>query len=196
MAKGKGKSDASPESSAPTIENRKARFDYHIIDTLETGMVLTGSEIKSIRDGKVSLAEGYVRVELGIMSGRLKQAGRGPKVDTGKRPTHRIRPAEPGLWLHGVNIAEYPPAGPAGSVGQHKPTRIRKLLAHKREIAKLARQVEVKGMTIVPLKIYFKNGRAKLLVGLAQGKSRSDKRQTIAKRDADRDIRRAMSKRV
>lgn len=196
MSKGKGKSEASPESNAPTIENRKARFDYHISDTLETGMMLTGSEVKSIRDGKASLAEGYVRVELGLIGGKPKQAGRGPKADTGTRPSHRVRLVDPGLYLHGVNIAEYPPAGPAGSVGQHKPTRVRKLLAHKREIAKLARQVEAKGMTIVPLKIYFKNGRAKLLVGLAEGKTRGDKRQTIAKRDSDRDIRRAMSKRV
>lgn len=196
MAKGKKKQAEKSEANSPTIENRKARFDYHITDTLETGMMLTGSEVKSIRDGKVSLAEGYVRVELGLVKGALKQAGRGPKTEPGRRPALRVRPIEPGLWLHSVNIAEYPPAGPAGSVGQHKPTRVRKLLAHRREIAKLARQVEVKGMTIVPLKIYFKNGRAKLLVGVAQGKSRGDKRETIAKRDAQRDIQRAMSKQM
>lgn len=199
MAKGKkqhGEKSGDPGAGSPTIENRKARFDYHITDTLETGMVLTGSEVKSIRDGKVSLAEGYVRVELGLVNGVPRQAGRGPKAAPGKRPMQRIRPVEPGLWLHSVNIAEYPPAGPAGSVGQHKPTRVRKLLAHRREIQKLARQVEVKGMTIVPLKIYFKNGRAKMLIGLAQGKTRSDKRQAIAKRDAQRDIQRAMSRKV
>jgi SsrA-binding protein len=196
MAKNKDKSKSGDGDHGPTIENRKARFDYFITDTLETGIMLTGSEVKSVRDGKVSLAEGYVRVELGIVDGKLKQAGRGPKTSPGRRPTHRIRPSEPGLWLHSVNIAEYPPAGPAGSAGQHQPTRTRKLLAHKREIAKLARQVEVKGMTIVPLKMYFKNGRAKLLVGLAQGKSHGDKRDTIAKRDAQRDIQRAMSRRA
>lgn len=196
MAKGKGNKAGKGADQDPTIENRRARFDYHILDTLETGMVLTGSEVKSIRDGKVSLAEGYVRVELGVVDGRPKQAGRGPKAAPGSRPTHRIRPREPGLWLHSVNIAEYPPAGPSGAVGQHQPTRTRKLLAHKGEIVKLARQVEAKGMTIVPLKIYFKNGRAKLLVGLAQGKSHSDKRESIAKRDAQRDIQRAMSRRV
>lgn len=196
MAKRKDKSAAAGGDNGPTIENRKARFDYHISETLETGIMLTGSEVKSVRDGKVSLAEGYVRVELGIVDGRLKQVGRGPKSHPGTRPTHRVRPSEPGLWLHSVNIAEYPPAGPAGSAAQHAPTRTRKLLAHKREIAKLARQVEVKGMTIVPLKMYFKNGRAKLLIGLAQGKTHSDKRETIAKRDAQRDIQRAMSRRV
>lgn len=196
MARKKDKSAAVGADHGPTIENRKARFDYHITDTLEAGIMLTGSEVKSVRGGKVSLAEGYVRVELGVVNGRVKQTGRGPKTNPGGRPTHRVRLSEPGLWLHAVNIAEYPPAGPAGSVGQHAPTRTRKLLAHKREIAKFARQVEVKGMTIVPLKMYFKNGRAKLLIGLAQGKSHSDKRESIAKRDAQRDIQRAMSRRV
>lgn len=199
MAKGKNKSGGGSKSAGgegPLIENRRARFDYHILDTLETGMVLTGSEVKSIRDGKMSLAEGYVRVEMGLVGGKPASAGRGPKVEKAVKPTRRIRPAEPGMWLHSVNIAEYPPAGPAGSVGQHNPTRTRKLLAHKKEIAKIAREVAVKGMTLIPLKVYFKNGRAKLLVGLAQGKSHGDKRQTIAKRDAQRDIARAMSRRV
>ncbi|MFN7020235.1 MAG: SsrA-binding protein [Phycisphaerales bacterium] len=196
MAKARDKSRSAKADNSPTIENRKARFDYAILDTLETGMVLTGSEVKSIRDGKASLAEGYVRVELGLVGGRPVSAGRGPKVGPDARAGRRIRPIEPGLWLHSVNIAEYPPAGPSGSVGQHNPTRTRKLLAHKREIAKLAREVAVKGMTLVPLKIYFKNGRAKLLIGLAQGKSHQDKRQAIAKRESDRDIQRAMSRRV
>src|SRR5213592_1283606 len=97
------------KNQAPTIENRRARHDYHISDTLETGVMLEGSEVKSVRAGKVSLAEGYVRVQ--------------------ENP--------PGLFLHGVNIGEYGPAGPRG----HPAVRIRKLLAHKREIAKLARQV-------------------------------------------------------
>lgn len=194
----KGKKQSTNE---PTIENRKARFDYAILDTIETGMVLTGSEVKSVRDGKVSLAEGYVRVELGLVKGKLTQAGRGVKTNppppvAGRRPVVRIRPAEPGLWLHSVNIAEYAPAGASGAAGQHLPTRTRKLLAHKKEIAKLAKEVSVKGMTLVPLKIYFKNGKAKCLVGLARGKSHEDKRDTIAKRDAQRDIQRAMSRRV
>jgi SsrA-binding protein len=146
-----------------TIENRRARFDYHISDTLEAGIMLRGSEVKSVRDGKVSLAEGYVRVQ--------------------ENP--------PALYLHGVTIDEYGPA--AGR--QHQMARTRKLLAHKREIAKLQRQVDQKGMTVVPLKMYFKNGYAKLLIGLGQGKSKHDKRHAIAERESRREIGRAMSRR-
>ncbi len=151
------------EHEGRVIENRKARFNYHILDTLETGIVLRGSEVKSVRDGKVSIAEGYVRAE--------------------DNP--------PGLVLYGMNIDAYGPAGPR----QHNPKRSRPLLAHKREIRKLHREVQQKGMTIVPLKLYFKNGYAKLLIGLGKGKSKSDKRQTIAKREAGREIERAVSKR-
>lgn len=197
MAKGKdnkGKGAATER----VIENRKARHDYSILDTLEAGMVLRGSEIKSIRDGKVSLAEGYVRVEYapaGLTSGKARK-GSGTSA-TGEGRAARLKAARsdgPALWLHSVNIAEYAPAGPSGSVGQHAPTRTRKLLAHRREIARLAREVQQKGVTLVPLKIYFKNGVAKLLVGLAKGKTNVDKRQSIAKREMDRDIARAVSK--
>jgi len=153
----------SDEHEGRVIENRKARFNYHILDTLETGIVLRGSEVKSVRDGKVSIAEGYVRAE--------------------DNP--------PGLVLSGMNIDAYGPAGPR----QHNPKRSRPLLAHTREIRKLHREVQQKGMTIVPLKLYFKNGFAKLLIGLGKGKSKSDKRQTIAKREAGREIERAISKR-
>ncbi len=145
------------------MENRKARFDYHISDTLECGIQLRGSEVKSIRDGKVSLTEGYVRVQ-----------------------------EEPlALYLHSVTIEEYGPAGGR----QHSMGRTRKLLAHKKEIAKLWRQVQQKGMTIVPLKVYFKNGYAKVLVGLGKGKSSHDKRHAIADRENKRDISRAMTRR-
>jgi SsrA-binding protein len=146
-----------------TIENRRARFDYHISDTLECGIMLRGSEVKSVRDGRISLAEGYVRVQ--------------------EDP--------PALFLHNATIDEYGPAGGR----QHAMGRVRKLLAHRREILKLARQVDQKGMTLVPLKLYFKNGFAKLLIGLGQGKSRSDKRQSIAEREHRRDISRAMTRR-
>lgn len=152
------------KQGSPVIENRRARFDYEILDTLEVGMALRGTEIKSIRDGKISLAEGYVRVQ----------------------------PQPPGLFLHSVTIDAYGPGG----LHQHIPGRARTLLAHRREIAKLARQVVQKGMTIVPLKLYFKNGYAKLLIGLGRGKTRGDKREAISKRDAKRDIDRAMSKRM
>lgn len=157
MAKQKGK------KHEVVIENRRARFDYHIGQTLEVGIILVGSEVKSVRDSKVSLAEGYVRA----------------KED----------PLE--LTLHGVNIAEYPPAG----AHQHTPTRVRGLLAKKREILWLVKESSKRGMTIVPLKMYFKNGFAKLLVGVAEGKTHTDKRHTIAKREAERDIARAMSRR-
>jgi SsrA-binding protein len=164
----KSKKDKKPD---PQIENRKARHDYTILETLETGIVLRGSEVKSIRDGTVSLGEGFVRAE---------QVTRGGPIE---------------LWMHGVNIGEYAPAGTAGSHAQHRPVRARKLLAHTREIEKLARQVDAKGMTIVPLKMYFKVGLAKVLIGLARGKADHDKRHDIAKREAQRDMDRALSRR-
>lgn len=151
------------QAGSPTIENRRARFDYAIGDTLEVGIVLVGPEVKSIRDSKISLAEGYVRVQETPVS----------------------------LWLHGVSVLEYGPA--AG--GRLKTDRPRKLLAHRREILKFARQVDQKGMTIVPLRLYFKNGFAKLLIGVGKGKSRGDKRTAIGQREAKRDIDRAMSRR-
>lgn len=160
------KKDENPDERV--IENRKARFDYHILDTLETGIALRGSEVKSVRNGLVSLGEGFVRPQA----------------------------SPPALLLYGVNIGEYGPAGPPGSALQHKAVRARLLLAHKREIVRIAKQVMEKGLTIVPLKMYFKNGFAKVLIGVAQGKSQSDKRQSIAKRESKRDIDRAMSRRA
>jgi SsrA-binding protein len=147
----------------PTIDNRKARHRFLISETLECGLKLRGTEAKSVRDGKVSLAEGYVRAE--------------------ENP--------PRLTLHGVHIGEYPPAGPAA---QHDPTRVRVLLAHRREIRKLADKTREKGVTLVPLKLYFVRGRVKLLIGLGRGKRKADKRQDLAKKEAKRDIDRAMSK--
>jgi SsrA-binding protein len=161
MAKKNAKNDAEPE-----ILNRKARHDYHIDQTLEVGIKLLGTEIKSIREGRVSLGEGYVRAQ------------ESPLL----------------LEVHGIHIGEYGPAG-AGSL-QHTPTRTRKLLAHKREIIKLARASSAKGMTIVPLKVYFKNGFAKMLIGVARGKANYDKREDIKSREAQRDIDRALSRRV
>ncbi|MBL8963198.1 MAG: SsrA-binding protein SmpB [Phycisphaeraceae bacterium] len=154
------KDAANPER---TIENRKARHDYHILDTLECGIALRGSEVKSVRAGRISISEGFCRVE-------------------GDPPQ---------LVMFQTTIEPY---GPAGAL-QHSRGRGRLLLAHRREIRKLQRQIEQKGMTIVPLRLYFKNGFAKILVGVAKGKAAHDKRQTIAKRESDRDIARAMSKR-
>jgi SsrA-binding protein len=146
----------------PTIENRRARHDYSISETMEVGIMLHGTEVKSVRDSKVSLAEGYVRVD----------------------------ESPPALYLHNVRIDEYGPAG----ARNHAMTRTRKLLAHKQEILKLARQVDQKGMTVVPLRLYFKNGVAKLLIGLGKGRSRHDKRQAIAEKEHKRDMSRAMSR--
>jgi len=152
----KGKGDS------PTIENRRARHDYFIGDELECGVQLVGTEVKAVRDGNVSLKEGYVSIENGQ------------------------------LMMHNVNIGEYPPAGQI----QHAMTRRRRLLAHRREIKRLARQVDQKGVTLIPLKLYFKDGWAKILVGVGTGKAQHDKRQSIKERDMDRELRRAMSKRV
>lgn len=151
----------SRKSHEPTIENRRARRDYHIEETLECGMRLTGTEIKSVRAGQISLAEGYVRAS--------------------DRPLS--------LALHGVHIAEYPPAG---EHRQHAPTRVRVLLASRREIRKLASKTRERGVTLVPLKVYFVRGKAKLLIGLAHGRRKADKRQTISRREAKREIDRAM----
>lgn len=161
----KKKKDKANENEA-VIENRRARFDYTIGETLECGIVLHGWEVKSVREGKVSLAEGYVR------------AGDSP----------------PELVLHSVNIAEYGPAG-KGNL-KDAPTRNRKLLAHKREILKMWKASQLKGNTLVPLKIYFKNGYAKLLVGVGTGRKSHDKRHAIQERETKREIQRAISKRV
>ncbi len=138
--------------------NRKAQHDYHILRTLEAGLSLLGTEIKSIRDGRVSIREAYVR------------------------------PDDREIWLVGAHVAHYPPAGSAN----HDPTRRRRLLLHRRQIAELRRAVESDGVTIVPLRLYLKSGRAKLEIAVARGKKRYDKRAAIAKRDAERQIERAL----
>ena len=152
-------------NKSPVIENRRARHDYHIEDSLEVGIVLLGTEVKSLRDGQASLAEGWIRAS--------------------ERPLQ--------LTLHGVHISEF---AHAASTCQHEPTRTRVLLAHKREIRKLAAFAMSQGRTLVPLKIYFSNNKAKILIGLASGKRKSDKRQDLAKRAATREIDRAMKKRM
>ncbi|MEO1511440.1 MAG: SsrA-binding protein SmpB [Planctomycetota bacterium] len=147
------------------IENRRARHDYAIGETLEVGIKLHGSEVKSVRDGNVSLKEGYVSVD-------------------GDPPQ---------LTLRQVTIGEYPPAGNL----QHELARTRRLLAHRTEIRRLAKRADEKGVTIVPLKLYFsKEGWAKLLIGVGEGRQAHDKRKAIADREMDREMRRAMSKRM
>lgn len=151
----------------PTIENRQARFEYEITETLECGIMLAGSEVKAVREGKISIGEGWVRAE-------------GPEARGGAA-----------LYLHAVNIGHY---GPAGN-NQPEALRIRKLLANKKEILKLVKASQIKGNSIVPLKVYFKNGYAKLLIGLGTGRKAHDKRDAIKTREMKRDVDRAMGKR-
>lgn len=157
-----GKRAAAPGND-PVIENRKARHDYAISTTLECGMKLLGTEVKSVRGGQASLGEGWVRAD--------------------------ASPAT--LTLMQVHIAEFPPAG----ARQHAPVRPRRLLAKTREIERLAAEAKAKGGTIVPLKIYFARGVAKVLVGVGVNKHQRDKRQDLAKRAHQRDIDRATSRR-
>jgi len=138
--------------------NRKARHDYYILDTYEAGMILTGSEIKSVRAGRVSLREGYVTARNGE------------------------------LWLVNCYIAPYDQANRLN----HEPRRDRKLLMHRRQINRLARDVQEPGYTIVPLRMYIKDNWAKVEIALVRGKRQYDKRQAIAKREADRRIRRIL----
>jgi SsrA-binding protein len=141
--------------------NRKARYEYQFHDTYEAGLVLRGSEIKSIRASQVSLQEGFVVVEDGE------------------------------AWLVNVHIAPYDPA----SRQNHEPRRKRKLLLHRREIERLRSRAQEKGFTIVPTRLYLKDGRAKVEIALARGKKLYDKRQAIAKRDSKRQVERALKDR-
>lgn len=167
MAAAKSSKSKRGKDDAPEILNRRARHDYHIDETFEVGIALLGTEVKSVRSGRVSLQEAYIRAE----------------------------EAPPRLEVHGLHIGEYAPAG-SGPL-QHRPLRTRTLLAHKREILKLAKASAIKGFTIVPLKMYFNDhGYAKLLIGIARGKASHDKRQDIKKREQDLEIRRAMSTRA
>ncbi len=138
--------------------NRKARHDYEVIDTYEAGIVLLGTEVKSLRAGKANLKDSYARIKNGE------------------------------LWLFGLHISPYS----HGSYNNHVPERDRKLLLHKYEIRRLIGKVEEAGLTLVPLKLYFKNGKVKVQLGLARGRKQYDKRQVIAKREADRELRRRL----
>ena len=141
--------------------NRKARHDYHIEDTFEAGLVLTGTEVKSLREGRASLVDGYASVKDGE------------------------------VWLHNVHIPEYT----QGTWTNHEPRRIRKLLLHREQIRKLNSKTQETGLTIVPLAMYFKDGYAKVEIGVARGKKSYDKRHSIAEREAKRDAARAMARR-
>lgn len=141
------------QGAKPVAQNKKARHDYHIETTFEAGMVLVGTEVKSLRLGRASLVDGFV------------------EIDNGE------------VWLHNVHIPEYA----QGTWTNHAARRKRKLLLNRIEIDKIARRVEEKGYTVVPLSIYFKDGRAKIEIALAKGKKQYDKRQSIAARTAERE---------
>ena len=143
-------------------QNKKARHDYHIEDTFEAGMVLQGTEVKSLRAGRASLVDGFAEVD-----------------------AHEI-------WLHGVHIPEYS----HGTWTNHAARRKRKLLLNRAEIDKIERRVNEKGLTIVPLALYFLDGRAKVEIALAKGKKSWDKRQSLAERQADREQQQAIGRRL
>lgn len=150
---------AKEQGTTMIAQNRKARHDYAIEDTYEAGIVLTGTEVKSLREGRASLAESFVAID---------------------------RRGE--IWLEGANIPEYL----NGTWTNHAPRRKRKLLLHAAQIAKLARQTEAKGYTIVPLSLYFKDGRVKTQIALARGKKEYDKRQALREEQDKREALRAM----
>lgn len=142
-------------------ENRKARHDFHILDTWETGVALLGTEVKAIREGRVNLRDSYARVDGGE------------------------------VWMLNVHISPYSHRGYA----QHAELRQRKLLLHRHEIRKLVGQTAEKGLTLVPLEMYFKDGRVKVRLALAKGKRTYDKRETIRRREVDRETRAAVKAR-
>ena len=164
--KATGKKSGSNKKADPALtivaENRKARHRYEVLDSIECGMMLMGSEVKSMREGKLSLDEAYIRVK------------------------------DKELWLIGADIAHYRNAG----MWNHDPRRPRKLLIHAREFDKFAGRAHERGLTLIPLRVYFnQRGIAKCVMGLVKGKKIHDKRETMKKRDADRGLQRAMRRR-
>lgn len=147
---------ATEEDQSPIIQNRKARHEYTILEKVEAGVVLTGTEVKSLRDGQAQLDDAFARVE------------------------------NDEIWLYGAHIQPYLPA----TLYNHEPKRPRKLLLHRREIRRLADKVQERGATLIPLRIHWRRGYAKVELALCVGKGKADKREDIKKRDADREIRR------
>jgi len=146
------------KAQSSVAENRKAFHDFHLMETFEAGLVLLGTEVKAIREGRVNLRDSFARVEDGE------------------------------VFLYNVNISSYSHRGYA----DHEPLRRRKLLLHRDEIRKLIGKTVEKGMTLIPTRLYFKNGRVKVAVSLAKGKKEYDKRETIKRREADRETRAAV----
>ena len=153
------KAVASKRQSTVIARNRRARHDYHLEDTVEGGLVLT--EVKSLREGRASLTDGFAQIEDGE------------------------------VWLHGVHIPEYT----QGTWTNHEPRRPRKVLMHRKEIDRFASKVAERGLTIIPLELYFKDGRVKVELALARGKRSYDKRHDLAERDAAREVERAFRRR-
>lgn len=164
MAKKAAQRAATKEEKAafgePRIDNRRARFEYEFLEKMEAGVMLTGTEIKSVRTGEISLNEAYARVRDGE------------------------------LWLLNLHIPPYK----QGSFSNHEPTRPRKLLLHRRELDRLAGRAAEKGLTIVPVRLYFKGGKAKIEIALARGKKLWDKRREQKERDQQRDLRREIGR--
>ncbi len=144
------------------VSNRRARHDYAVVDTYEAGIVLTGTEVKSLRAGRASLADAFAGVEDGE------------------------------VWLRGVHIPEYD----QGSWTNHEPRRARKLLLHRDEITRLVGKTREGGLTLVPLAMYFRDGKVKVELALARGKRTYDKRRDLARRDAQREVERALGRRA
>ena len=149
------------EAQKYIAENRKAFYDYHIVESFEAGMVLVGTEVKSIREGSANLRDSFARIEDGE------------------------------VWIYNLHINPYSHRG----YSDHEPTRKRKLLLHRAEIRKLIGKTVEKGMTLVPTRMYFKNGHVKVTLALAKGKQARDKRETIKRREADRETRAAVKER-
>lgn len=159
MAKKASKSKKSDASRGLVAQNRRARHDYHLLETFEAGLVLTGTEVKSLRQGKASLVEGFINIDHGE------------------------------AWLHNVHIPEYT----QGTWTNHAARRKRKLLLNRSEIDKLLGKSRETGYTVVPLSLYFKDGRAKLEISLAKGKKEHDKRQALLEKQSKREADRAMA---
>jgi SsrA-binding protein len=143
-------------------QNRKARYEYTILDTYEAGLALTGTEVKSLRAGRASLVDGFATIKDGE------------------------------AWLQGVHIPEYT----QGTWTNHEPRRVRKLLLHREEISRLIGKIRESGLTLIPLQLYFKDGKVKVELALARGKRSYDKRQDMARRDAEREMSRVTGRRI
>jgi SsrA-binding protein len=158
LTRGIGDPMAAEQGKKIIASNRRARHEYHIEDVVEAGLVLTGTEVKSLRAGRATLTDGFGLITDGE------------------------------AWLHGVHIPQYT----QGTWTNHEPRRVRKLLLHRKEIDRLAASTRERGLTLVPLSLYFSDGKVKIELGLARGKRTYDKRHDLAKRDAAREVDRAL----